>query len=203
MLSDELRVDIVMPPQSVSLPHETITEKILEGLTSPLGGEKLECFREARSVAIAVNDKTRPVPYDLMLPPLLNQLEKIGISRASIRLFIANGTHIPMPPEEYARILPEDIISQYQIHSHDCDQEANLVFLGKTPQGTDIYANRHFYESDIKIVTGNIEPHHFAGFSGGVKTASIGICGRKTINQNHAMLIDPNSMIGIYEENPL
>jgi nickel-dependent lactate racemase len=203
ILPDEHEVNIVLPPQSVSLPREDVSQKIKEGLAQPLGSEKLDSFRNARSVAIAVNDKTRPVSYDLMLPPLLSQLEKIGISRSAVRLFIANGTHVPMPPEEYSRILPGNIISQYSIHSHDCDQEANLVFIGKTPRGTDIFANRLFYEADLKIVTGNIEPHHFAGFSGGSKTASIGVCGRKTINQNHAMLIDPNSMIGIYDENPL
>jgi nickel-dependent lactate racemase len=190
--------------QNFFLPDDiSIDQEFRQVLLHPMGGEQLESFRDARSVAIAINDKTRPVPYHLMLPPLLTRLDEIGIPRSSIRLFIATGTHVPMLPEEYSRILPQELISLYRVQSHDCDDEANLVSLGKTIRGTEIYANRMFYESDLKIVTGNIEPHHFAGFSGGAKTASIGVCGRKTINQNHAMLIDPNSMIGIYEDNPL
>jgi lactate racemase len=202
-LPETISTDIVLPPDTLEIPPEQIQGKILAALQNPLGGKRLETFRNARSVAIVVNDKTRPVPYDRMLPPLLARLLEIGIPQPAIQLFIANGTHIPMPTEEYARILPKEIIANYQIHSHNCDDEANLISLGRTVRGTDIFANRLFYESDLKIVTGNIEPHHFAGFSGGAKTASIGVCGRKTINQNHAMLVDPNSMIGFYEENPL
>jgi nickel-dependent lactate racemase len=195
--------DIILSPEASALPVSAVQEEIRLALSNPIDGGPLSAHRTARSVAIAVNDKTRPVPYDLMLPPLLAHLEELGIQPESIHFFIANGTHIPMPPAEYARILPPEIIARYPIHSHSCDEGENLVSLGSTSRGTEIWANKQFYESDLKIVTGNIEPHHFAGFSGGAKTASIGVCGRKTITQNHIMLVDPNSMIGIYETNPL
>jgi lactate racemase len=202
-LPDSFDADVIMPPETKSLPVEMVNDRIEQALSSPLGGMALDAFRNAKSVAIAVNDKTRPVPYAVMLPPLLQRLESMGLPRSAIRLFIANGTHVPMPPQDYARILPETIIAQYAITSHDCDDAANLVSLGTTSRGTEAWVNAAFYQSDLKIVTGNIEPHHFAGFSGGAKTAAIGLAGRMPINKNHAMLSELHSTIGEYELNPL
>jgi nickel-dependent lactate racemase len=108
-----------------------------------------------------------------------------------------------MMPDEYERILPGDIIQRYSVISHNIDDEANFVSLGETTRRTPILVNRLFYQSSLKIVTGNIEPHHFAGFSGGYKTASIGLGGRTTINKNHVMLMDPDARIAEFGNNPL
>jgi nickel-dependent lactate racemase len=108
-----------------------------------------------------------------------------------------------MTPVEIAAMLPEDIVAQYMTGSHDIDDAQNLVYLGETQRQTPIWVNKQYYQSDLKIVAGDIEPHHFAGFSGGVKTAAIGLAGRPTVNHNHAMLVDPNAWIGIYDNNPL
>jgi nickel-dependent lactate racemase len=78
-----------------------------------------------------------------------------------------------------------------------------MLRLGVTSRGSVVWVNRFFYEAELKIVVGNIEPHHFAGFSGGYKTAAIGMGGRETINHNHAMLIEPYSRIAEFERNPL
>lgn len=202
-LPDSIPADVILPPDADSIPEAQFYERICGAIAHPLGERTLADFRDARTVGIAVNDKTRPVPNDLFLLPLLDALKAAGIPQSAIRLFIANGTHIPMPPAEYMRILPQDIIDQYPIVSHNCDDKTNLVELGSTSRGTKISVNRQFFESDLKIVTGNIEPHHFAGFSGGAKSASIGLGSRAMINQNHAMLVDPNAIIGEYTENPL
>jgi nickel-dependent lactate racemase len=108
-----------------------------------------------------------------------------------------------MPPSDFPRILPEEIIARYPIVSHDCDDKDNLVELGITKYGTKVLINKRYYQADLRIVVGDIEPHHFAGFSGGVKSAAIGLAGRETINHNHAMLVDKNATIGEYELNPL
>ena len=202
-LDDKLSADVILPPVTSSLSQAEIDQKIDQALSQPLGGVMLESFQNVKSVAIAVNDKTRPVPYQIMLPPLLARLKRIGIENKAITFFIATGTHTPMPAEEFHRILPEEILNKYAVVTHDCDESANLIHLGETPRGTDVWINRAFYQSDLKIVTGNIEPHHFAGFSGGSKTSAIGLGARSSINTNHTMLVDPNSMIGIYEKNPL
>ncbi len=202
-LDDQLLADVILPPVTTFLTQVEIDQKIEQALSHPLGEIPLDAFRDARSVAIAVNDKTRPVPYRIMLPPLLARLDRIGVDPGAIKFYIATGTHTPMPPEEFSRILPQEVVDKYTVVSHNCDDSANLTRLGMTSRRTELWVNRAFFQSDLKIVTGNIEPHHFAGFSGGSKTAAIGLGARSTINTNHAMLVDPNSMIGIYENNPL
>jgi lactate racemase len=173
-----------------------------EAIDHPLGTISLEDFRHAGSVVIAINDKTRPVPHGDLLPPLLSRLEELGISPQHINLLIATGTHLPMPPSEFSRILPQELIERYPVSSHDCDSP-DLVSLGITKAGTPVLINRLWMEAGARIVIGNIEPHHFMGFSGGVKTAAIGLGGRSTINQNHAMLSHPLARTGRYDDNPM
>ena len=84
--------------------------------------------------------------------------------------------------------------------SHDCDDDRESDLFGKTSTGTPVHVNRSsFMNSDIKILVGNIESHHFMGFSGGVKTAAIGLTGRETITANHSMLSRPNTVMGFFQ----
>ncbi len=149
----------------------------MAALENPVGNVRLSDFAGVRSAVIAINDKTRPVPHQDLLPPLLSRLEMLGLPPESILLLIATGTHLPMPPDEYARILPPEVIARYPILSHDCDDSANLVERGVTQRGTPVWVNRHFDQADLRIAVGNIEPHHFMGFSGGAKTAAVGLTG--------------------------
>ena len=200
-LPDHLAVDWIEPPfaESASDPLQIVRD----ALEHPVDGQPLSKYRGAQSVAIAVNDKTRPVPLEFLLPPLLDALHAIGIPAKAIQFLIATGTHLPMPADEFFRVLPADIIDRYIVLSHDCDDNDHLVFCGTTSRETPIWANRDFVEADLRIVVGDIEPHHFAGFSGGYKSAAIGLAGRQTINQNHIMLMDPNAHVAEYNHNPL
>jgi lactate racemase len=193
-------VDVIAPSEVPGDPNPL--EVIRQAVRMPLGAS-LVTFAGAKSVAIAINDKTRPVPHDLLLPPLLDELQRAGIPAKAIRFFVATGTHQPMPPADFPRILPPAIIENYAVVSHDCDDLNNLVELGTTQYGTKVLVNKLYYQSDLRIVVGNIEPHHFAGFSGGVKSAAIGLSGRETINHNHTMLADIHAVIGEYDHNPL
>lgn len=172
-------------------------------LKNPAGGRTIPVGGPDRTVAIAVNDKTRPVPHEYLLPPLLAELLAAHYPESAVQFIIATGTHTPMPPEDYARVLPEEILLRYRVNSHNCDDLDGLVYLDRTSRGTPIYANRDFMQADLRIVVGNIEPHHFAGFSGGYKTAAIGLAGRETINHNHAMLVEPQAKIAAFGDNPL
>ena len=107
-----------------------------------------------------------------------------------------------MPASELPKILPQALIDRYPVISHDCDAP-DLADLGQTSRSTPIRVNRRFMEADVRMVVGNIEPHHFMGFSGGVKTAAIGLAGRDTINRNHALLPHPLARAGHYEDNPM
>jgi nickel-dependent lactate racemase len=107
-----------------------------------------------------------------------------------------------MAASEYSRILPKAILARYPVSCHDCDQPAGLTHLGRTARGTPVWVNRQYLDADLRIVVGNIEPHQFQGFSGGVKSAAIGLAGRETIEHNHALMTDPRSRLGVYEDNP-
>ena len=107
-----------------------------------------------------------------------------------------------MTPDEFPSILPAEILSRYRVVSHDSENADLLVNLGETSRGTPVWSNHAYVESDFKIVVGNLEPHQFVGFSGGVKSAAIGLAGLDTINHNHAMMTHPDSQLGEYETNP-
>ena len=177
---------------------------VKQALSHPIGIGNLQGrVNEHTSVAITVNDKTRPVPNSVLLPPLLNMLRVYGVKKENITLFIASGTHVPMTEDEFHLLLSEDIISQYRITAHNCDDIDNLYALGCTSRNTPVFVNREFFNTDLKIIVGDIELHHFAGYSGGAKSAAIGLAGRTTINANHKLLLDDKSTIGCYQQNPL
>ena len=197
---DRFQVDVIEAPNppAAANPRQTV-ESAIDNL---LGGLRWDDFRAAKSVAIAVNDKTRPVPHHQLLPPLMERLAALGIPDSAITFYVAVGTHPPMTPDEFPAILSAEILVRFRVISHDSENDELLINLGKTSRGTPVWANRAFVESDFKIVIGNIEPHQFAGFSGGVKSAAIGLAGLETINRNHAMMTHPDSLLGTYETNP-
>jgi nickel-dependent lactate racemase len=194
---DEIRqYDVWYPPET--------TAKVLtaEDVYALLNTDTVRIPPES-SVAIAINDKTRPVRYDVLLIPLLRYLNEKGIPDERITIYIATGTHTPIPQVEFSEFIPYEIVSRYGILSHDCDDASQLVDLGVTKRGTSVLINSLFFESDIKITLGTIEPHHFMGFSGGAKTAGIGLAGRRTIEENHHLLLQPNTVTGEYAQNPM
>ena len=200
-LPDEYQIDRIDPPDIPAAADPVgLVHHALENL---LGDVDLNAFRNAGSVAIAINDKTRPVPHQHLLPPLLEKLSELGIPDEKITFYVAVGTHVPMPADEFPAILPAEILKRYRVVSHDSRNPDKLKSLGETVFGTQVWSNKAYVESDFKIVVGNIEPHQFAGFSGGVKTAAIGLSGLETINHNHALLTHPRSRLGKYETNPV
>ena len=199
-LDKNRHVDWLLPAEIPGVSDQA--KAICNALDNPLNDCRIDSFSGVRSVAIAINDKTRPVPHNLLLPPLLQKLEDIGLPPEAITLVIATGTHIPMPPETFKQVVAPELVQRYRIISHDCDS-TDLVYKGSTSRGTHVKVNRCFAEADLRIVVGNIEPHHFAGFSGGVKSAAIGLAARETITANHSLLTDPNSALAIFDDNPL
>lgn len=199
-LPDDAMVKVILP-RDTNKPANS-EGLISQALSRPIGTFTWDSVKPDHSICIAINDKTRPVPNSVLIPPLLEKLQEIVLQDKNIFFLIATGTHTPMRKEEFNLLLPEEIIQRYKIISHDCDDRENLIALGKTTRNTPVSVNRLLYEADIKILVGNIEPHHFMGYSGGVKTAAIGLTGRDTINANHAMLIKPESTFGTYATNP-
>ena len=200
-IPDQYHIERIDPPDIPAA--EDPVGMVYRALENLVGDVNLNEFRNAASVAIAINDKTRPVPHHQLLPPLLEKLAALGIPDSSITFYVAVGTHMPMPADEFPAILPSEILNRYRVVSHDSGNSDKLKYLGDTLYGTQVWSNKAYAESDFKIVVGNIEPHQFAGFSGGVKTAAIGLSGLETINHNHALLTHSRSQLGKYGTNPV
>lgn len=199
-LPNDLAIDVLVPDSQA--PVRDIEQTLITSFQNPLGDTDLGDFTNASSVGIAINDKTRPLPKPNPLTFLLDHLNSLCISNNQITLFVGSGTHTAMTDAELRTMLGEEIVNTYPILVHDCDRSPT-VDLGTTDAGTPIFINQDFYSCDLKITVGNIEPHHFMGFSGGVKTAAIGLAGRETITVNHAMLIQENSHSGLFQNNPM
>ena len=201
--SNEYSFDQILPNEKI-ITKKQEREIILKALNFCIGIEEKLLFTDPEcKVAIAVNDLTRPIPNNLLLPPLLKKIKNLGIPSDNISLFIATGTHKSLSKNQIKELLSSEIEKKYCVKVHDCDNPNNLTFLGYSTAGTPIYINKDYYLHNIKLVVGHIEPHHFMGFSGGVKSAVIGLGGRNTIEANHSMIIDPKAKMGIFYTNPM
>jgi len=155
------------------------------------------------TVAIVFSDVTRPTPNDRLLPPLLAELGHVP--RERIVLINALGMHRPNTDKELRRMLGDGVVDGYRVVQHDAHDENGLVSLGRTRFGREILVSRVYAESTIKILTGFIEPHLFAGFSGGPKAVLPGVAGARLVLENHstAMLDDPGATWGVTDGNPV
>ena len=196
----EIRVTEIAP--SAATPASDPRGVVAEAVDTPIGCISWDDFTDRRSVAIAINDKTRPVPHHVLLPPLLERLHRAGFRREDITFLIATGTHPPMTADELPGIMPADIAEDYRVVSHDGYDPDAVEQVGTTSLGTPVWVNRRFLEADLRIVVGNIEPHQFMGYSGGVKSAVIGLAGHQTIDVNHAYMRDANARLGNLDGNP-
>ncbi len=153
-------------------------------LDAPIGSKPLAAIareRKPRSVAIAIADHTRPVPDRLIVPALV---ERLGVPDAAVTILIGTGTHRGSTPEEIERILGP-AAKRFRVINHDCHADADLVHVGHSTCGGSCWLNRRWVEADLRLATGFIEPHFFAGFSGGTKAVVPGIAGFATVQHFH------------------
>lgn len=180
-------------------------ELINNALDNPTGSEKLSVLAKGKSkVVIIASDHTRPVPSKLIIPPMLSEIRK-GNPEADITILIATGCHRETTKAELIDKFGEDIVNNEKIYIHDCDERDMLVNIGTLPSGGECEINRLAYEADLLVSEGFIEPHFFAGFSGGRKSVLPGVAGRNTVLANHCseFIADKNSRTGILENNPI
>ncbi|MEW6226567.1 MAG: nickel-dependent lactate racemase [Bacillota bacterium] len=154
------------------------------------------------TVAIAVSDSTRPVPNDAILCPLLVHLEECGFRQSQIKIIVGCGKHRPLCEDEAKSLVGPGVLRDAQFVVH-CANQSETTFLGTTSRGTPVNVNKDFSQADLRIVTGMIEPHQFAGFSGGGKGVVIGLGNESTISHNHSMLLQDGARIGVFEGNPV
>jgi nickel-dependent lactate racemase len=183
-----------------------------EAVQKPLGSEPLKTVAQkalasarARSrlplVTIVVADHTRPVPDHLLVPWLA---EEIGVPDHCITVLIGTGTHRGSTPDEIERMLGP-AASRFRVLNHESEAEGDLVFLGKSSCGGECWMNRHWVEADLRLATGFIEPHFYAGFSGGSKAVVPGIAGLETVRHFHraSLIAQPSATWAKTSGNPL
>lgn len=172
---------------------------------SPPLSEKLK-KSGARSVVIVVSDITRPIPYADFLDIVLEEIEDAGVKRDNIIILIAMGMHRPSTAKEREYMFGQQVCERYRIIDHRADRPDELVKInGTSKAGRPIELNRCFVEADFRIVTGLVEPHFMAGFSGGRKSICPGLCSLETVKALHSFtfLDDPSARNGNLEGNPL
>ncbi|MFW6149887.1 MAG: nickel-dependent lactate racemase [Atribacterota bacterium] len=183
---------------------ENPASKLNELLERPINTDSLDRLiktKKAKKLLILVNDVTRPTPYNIILPPLLTKLEQVGVKKENIIFIIATGAHRGNTREENIKIFGEELVSSYNFINHSCDE--NLLDLGRLSSGNRLLVDSIVKEVDFIITTGVIVPHYIAGFSGGRKSILPAICGRETIEKNHANMIHPNAVTGNLIDNPV
>ncbi|HEC23664.1 MAG TPA: nickel-dependent lactate racemase [Chloroflexi bacterium] len=197
-------VDVVEPRFVPGLPDEAAA--LREALRHPIESPPLaDLVRPGDTVVIVHTDITRATPNDRIMPVLLAELESAGIAREDITLLNGLGTHRPQTEAELRAMLGDQIVDNYRCLQHNCYDDENLVSLGETSSGHPVRVNRHYLEADVRILTGFIEPHFFAGFSGGPKAILPALAGSESVFTNHGyeMIAHPKATWGITAGNPI
>jgi nickel-dependent lactate racemase len=203
-LPDDVPLTVLEPQPVPGLADEGAA--LAAALRAPLGTPPLvELVGADDTVAIVFSDLTRPMPNDRVLPPLLAELARAGVADEQIVLINALGTHRPQTEAELRTMLGADIVDRYRIVQHDAWDEANLVEVSRNHAGRPVRINRAYLAASIRILTGFIEPHLFAGFSGGPKAVLPGIADIEAILDNHgpALIAHPRATWTVMAGNPL
>jgi len=201
-LDDRLQVSVVEPKHAAAVydPCQALEQALLDPIDSaPLQ----ELVKSSDRVGIIFSDITRPAPNRLMIPAILSQLAHVPNDR--ITLFDALGTHRQQTPAELETMLGAEVTRRYRVVQNSAFDPATQVYLGKTTARHELWLNRELAECDVKILTGFIEPHFFAGFSGGGKAVMPGMAGLKTVLGNHdaGMIASPHATWGVTHGNPI
>ena len=205
-LSWELPYDGLLTSRVDQLKSEkTGQELVEEAMAHPIGSPTLrELAVGKKSCTIIISDHTRPVPSRDILPPMLRQLRQ-GNPDIQITLLVATGFHRLTTKEELTAKLGEEITSAETIRVHDAFDPDSNVQIGILPSGAPLVIDRAAVETDLLISEGFIEPHFFAGFSGGRKSVLPGVCDKTTVLGNHCgqFIASPFARTGVLEGNPL
>src|SRR5436190_6569460 len=196
------RTTVIEPSHTKGLSDERAA--IIKALNDPISTRPLnDWIQPGDRICISFTDITRATPNHRLIPWLLEHISHIP--RGQITLLNQLGTHRPNTREELERMLTPEVVRNYRVINHEPENPADLVQFGTTRDGTPALINKELAEASVRIITGFIEPHFFAGFSGGIKGIMPGVAGLKTVMSNHgaANIGDPNATFGITDGNPL
>lgn len=201
----------VLAPAAAAAPRRP-AEMVEEAVDEPIASPPLrELARGARSAAILVSGKDRVTRADVFLPILLRRLREAGLRPDDVTVYMATGTHIRFSAEDRAAVFGDGLPAEVRVVAHDCKDRDGLVQLGTSRFGSDIWVSRAAYEADVKVLTGRITHHYFAGFTAGRKAVLPGVSGLETIQRNHRLVLSgegddprhPGARSGRLEGNPV
>lgn len=199
----EGRTTVVAP--SHQEPAEDVARTLRKALSEPVAGPPLrDVVRPGQRVAISLCDATRPQPRELMVRAILDELEGIS-TRDDLVLLVATGTHRANTDAELRAMLGDDLVDTVRIVNHDARDAESLVWVGTYGEGVPVWLNREWVEADVTITTGFVEPHFFAGFSGGPKLVAPGLAGLETVLTLHdaARIGSDQATWAVCEGNPV
>ena len=186
-------------------PGKSETELVEEALANPIGTPRLrELAKGKQKVTLVTSDHTRAVPSKLTLPILLREIRE-GNPDADITILIATGLHRPTTEAEQRRMFGDAIVDHEKIVVNEAFKDEDFAYVRSLPSGAELWVNKVALDCDLLITEGFIEPHFFAGFSGGRKSILPGICNAATVNENHSYkaISSPYSTTGVLAHNPI
>jgi len=198
----ESNTTIIEPAHLAGLADERAA--VFGALENPIGTESIRArVKPGARICIVFTDITRATPNHRLIPWLLEYLS--DVPREQITLLNALGTHRPNTRAELETLLTPAVVERYRVLNHEPENPEALREFGRTSDGAPVLINRHLAEADVRVITGFIEPHFFAGFSGGVKGIMPGVAGLATVMSNHGPrnIGHPNAAFGVTEGNPL
>jgi nickel-dependent lactate racemase len=186
-------------------PIANLQKAVEEALAHPVQSEPLRTLVKAgQTVCIVFTDMTRASPDHVLVPALLKEIASAGVAREDVTLLCGTGMHRPSTVEEKAAKLSPAVVERYRVMDHDARDIQGLVDLGLTEDGIPLSVNRRAFEADLLLATGVVEPHQYAGYSGGGKTVAIGAGGEPLITFTHGprMVDQPGTRLGRTADNP-
>ena len=198
-------VDILVSQAGEFKAKKSEEDLVREALSNPIGSEKLsDLVKGKEKITIITSDHTRPVPSHITMPILLEEIRSTN-PEADITILIATGFHRPTTHEELVNKFGEEIVNNEKIIVHKSGVDEDMVELDRLPSGGGLLLNKHAINTDLLISEGFIEPHFFAGFSGGRKSVLPGVASEKTVLANHCskFIASDYSRTGILDENPI
>jgi lactate racemase len=178
---------------------------VLEALRRPVAGAPLrDVVRGRRTVAISICDGTRPQPREIVVPALLEELEGL-VRLEDVVVLVATGTHRGNTPEELRAMLGDEVLAAVRVVNHDSRDEGSLTWMGRHGADVPVWLNSEWVAADVRVTTGFVEPHFFAGFSGGPKLVAPGLAGLETTLTLHdaARIGHPAARWGVTQGNPV
>lgn len=207
-LSLDLPGDSIIYKSNYVNAEKPASELLLESITNPAAGNPLDQLvkkRKPGKVVIVVSDITRPIPYAEFLPQLITSLEEAGVNKDEIIILVATGMHRSSTPAEYLKMFGEYVVNNYRIVDHDCNNEDELQELdGLSWSGAKVRLNKQYVQAGFRIVTGLVEPHFMAGFSGGRKAICPGLVALDSVQKFHGydFLSHPKASSTFLKDNP-